>query len=125
MGMRTETRDVLVAGAEEWTCECGRVNVAGLSMCPTCGRRPPRGVATVPTMGPGRQVAEWRPPVRSVRLAFRIIALGVLFHIIVAGLIASGELETNQAIDIGVWGGFLFYGIVLAVVIGPVLATRP
>jgi membrane protease YdiL (CAAX protease family) len=60
-----------------------------------------------------------------VRLAFIVIGLGLVFQIVVGGLVASGQMETNKAINVAVWGGFLFYAIVLAVVVPPALVTRP
>ena len=117
--------DTLTTGAEEWTCACGRRNAAGLSLCPHCGRVPPRGIARQTTLGPRRDVPDWRPKVRAVRLAFGVIFLGFIFQVIVAVRLANGDLETNKAINVGLWGGFIFYAIVLAVVVGPVLSTRP
>jgi len=115
----------LLASAEDWTCACGRTNAAGLSLCPHCGRVPPRGIARQVSVGPTRQVQEYKPKVRAVRLAFRVIALGLVFQIVVGGLVASGHMETNKAINVAVWGGFIFYAIVLMVVVPPALATRP
>ncbi|HEV3354242.1 MAG TPA: type II CAAX endopeptidase family protein [Acidimicrobiales bacterium] len=116
--------DELVTSAEEWTCKCGRVNPAGLSMCPHCGRVPPRGIARQLSVGPTRP-QEYKPRVRVVRLALRIIGLGLVFQIVVGGLVASGRMETNKAIDVAVWGGFIFYAIVLAVVVPNAFVTRP
>ncbi|MBV8297100.1 MAG: CPBP family intramembrane metalloprotease [Acidimicrobiia bacterium] len=115
----------LVTSAENWTCQCGRANAAGLSLCPHCGRVPPRGVARNVSVGPTRDVEEYKPKVRAVRLALRVIALGLVFQIVVGGLEATGHMETNKAINVAVWGGFIFYAIVLAVVLPPALVTRP
>src|SRR5437764_11477318 len=89
--------DTLTTGAEEWTCACGRRNAAGLSLCPHCGRVPPRGIARQTTLGPRRDVPDWRPKVRAVRLAFGVIFLGFIFQVIVAVRLANGDLETNKA----------------------------
>ncbi len=115
----------LVTSAEDWACACGRNNPAGLSMCPHCGRLPPRGIARQVSVGPTRQSHEYKPKVRAVRLALIAIGIGLLFQIIVGGLVASGHMETNRAINVEVWGGFVFYAIVLTVVVPPAFASRP
>ena len=117
--------DALTTAAEEWTCACGRQNAAGLSLCPHCGRVPPRGIARQMTLGPRRGVPDWRPRVRTVRLALLVVGLNILFRIIVAGLVASGQMETNRATSVALWGGLIFYAIVLALVVGPLFTVRP
>jgi len=117
--------DTLTTAAEEWTCACGRRNAAGLSLCPHCGRVPPRGIARQMTLGPRRDVPDWRPRVRTVRLALLVVGLNILFRIIVAGLVASGQMETNRATSVALWGGLIFYAIVLALVVGPLFTVRP
>ena len=117
--------DTLTTAVEDWTCACGRQNAAGLSLCPHCGRIPPRGIARQVTVGPRRDVAEWRPRVRTVRLALLVVGLNIVFRVIVAGLVASGQMETNRATNVALWGGLIFYGVVLALIVGPLFSIRP
>src|SRR4051794_20634197 len=71
----TELAERFTASTEEWTCACGRVNAAGLSLCPYCGRVPPRGVKTVSFVQTDRP--QYRPRVRGVRLAFGVILINI------------------------------------------------
>jgi len=77
------------------------------------------------TLGPRRDVPDWRPRVRTVRLALLVVGLNILFRIIVAGLVASGQIETNRATSVALWGGLIFYPIVLVLVVGPLFSVRP
>ena len=123
--METGLAERFTASAEEWTCECGRVNVAGLSLCPRCGRVPPRGVATLTfdAVGPGRPA--WQPKVRAVRLALGVIGLNILNAAFFLVLVRSGHMEESTAIMLATWLGLAFYGIVLAMMTGPLLTLRP
>jgi membrane protease YdiL (CAAX protease family) len=116
--------DTLTTGVEEWKCACGRVNPAGLSLCPHCGRVPPRGIARQTTVL-HREVDDWRPRVRTIRLALAVVGFNILFRIIVAGLVASGQLETNRATNVALWGGLIFYAFVLLLIVGPLFSVRP
>ena len=123
--METGLAERFTASTEEWTCECGRVNVAGLSLCPRCGRVPPRGVATltIDAIGPGRPA--WAPKVRGVRLAFVVILLNFCLQVVLLSLVAAGHMERSKAITLLMWVGLAFYGVVLAMIAGPLLTLRP
>jgi membrane protease YdiL (CAAX protease family) len=123
--MSTRLAERFTASAEEWTCECGRVNVAGLSLCPRCGRVPPRGVATMvlEPAGPGRP--SWSPKVRGVRLALGVILLNIVLQAFMLGLVQAGHMERSKAITLLMWMGLVFYGVVLAMSAGPLLTLRP
>src|SRR5947209_11372914 len=124
--METGLVDRFTASAEEWTCECGRVNALGLSMCPHCGRVPPRGVAkTTFVLNDRAMRPTWQPRVRAVRLAVGVILLNILLTGSMLALVREGHLEESTAITIGTWLGLLFYGVVLAMMTGPLLTLRP
>src|SRR5207248_6645596 len=107
-GMQTAER--FTASVEEWTCPCGRQNAAGLSMCPHCGRVPPRGVRTITMAGPvpGRPLAP-PPRVRGIRLAVGVILLNILVQGVTIGLVQAGRMERSKAIALGLWLGVAFY----------------
>ena len=121
--MDTELAERLTTSTEEWTCACGRANAAGLSLCPHCGRVPPRGIKTVSLAIPGR--LEYKPRVRGVRLAFGVILLNILTQGFVLGLVQAGRMESSKAIALSMWMGLAFYGVVLGMLAGPMLSLRP
>jgi membrane protease YdiL (CAAX protease family) len=123
--MPTQVDERFIASAEDWICECGRSNVTGLSMCPTCGRRPPRGVATVSMQALDYGRPTWQPKVRAVRLALGVIVLNILQGIFTAILVAAGRLERAEALQLSLFIGLVFYGIVAALLIGPLLTLQP
>lgn len=124
--MATQLEDRFTASAEEWRCECGRMNALGLSMCPHCGRLPPRGVATTTfRMGPGAARTTWEPQVHGVRLAFGVILLNILNAGFFIVLVETGRMEDSTAIMLQTWLALLFYGAVLALMTGPLLTLKP
>ncbi|TMK89384.1 MAG: CPBP family intramembrane metalloprotease [Actinobacteria bacterium] len=124
--MDTGLVDRFTTSAEEWTCECGRLNALGLSLCPHCGRVPPRGVAKTTFVMHGRAMRPtWQPRVRAVRLAVGVILLNILLTGFMLALVREGHIEESTAITIGTWLGLLFYGVVLAMMTGPLLTLRP
>src|SRR5438477_7982865 len=123
--METGLAERFTASAEEWTCECGRVNVAGLSLCPQCGRVPPRGVATLTIDAVGPRRPAWQPKVRAVRLALGVIGLNILNAAFFLVLVRSGHMEASTAIMLATWLGLAFYGIGVAMMTGRLLTLRP
>jgi membrane protease YdiL (CAAX protease family) len=123
--MTTGLAERFTASAEEWTCSCGRVNVAGLSLCPRCGRVPPRGVALIDVgpVGPSRAASS--PKVRGVRLALGVILLNIVLQAFMLGLVEAGHMERSKAITLLMWMGLVFYGVVLAMIAGPLVTLRP
>jgi membrane protease YdiL (CAAX protease family) len=123
--METGLVDRFTTSAEEWTCECGRVNALGLSMCPRCGRVPPRGVAKTTVMMDRAVRPTWQPRVRAVRLAIGVILLNAATTFFLLVLVATGHMEDSTAITLGTFVGLVFYGVVLAMSTGPLLTLRP
>ncbi|MBV8159749.1 MAG: CPBP family intramembrane metalloprotease, partial [Acidimicrobiia bacterium] len=124
--METGLVDRFTASTEEWTCACGRENAVGLSLCPHCGRVPPRGVATTTFVAPpGSTRPTWQPRVRAVRLAVGVILLNIVVQAFIVVLVQQGQLEASTAIPIVTWIGLLFYAVVLAMLTGPLLTLRP
>src|SRR2546423_3383684 len=123
--METGLVDRFTASAEEWTCECGRVNAVGLSMCPRCGRVPPRAVAKTTVMMDRPVRPTWQPRVRGVRLAVGVILLNILTSAFFIALVRTGHMEDSTAITLGTLVGLGFYGVVLAMMTGPLLTLRP
>jgi CAAX protease family protein len=121
--MDTELAERFTASTEQWTCVCGRTNVAGLSMCPHCGRRPPRGVATVSLALPGRPSVQ--PRIRGIRLAVGVIVLNIVNQVVAIVMVRSGHMEPSTAITLVTWLGLAFYGIVLAMITAPLLTLKP
>jgi membrane protease YdiL (CAAX protease family) len=121
--MPIELAERFTASTEEWTCACGRANATGLSLCPHCGRVPPRGVNTISFDLPGR--AEYKPRVRGVRLAFGVILLNIVTQAFVLGLVQAGRMESSKAIALSMWIGLVFYAVVLGMLAGPMLTLRP
>ena len=95
--METGLAERFTASAEEWTCACGRVNVAGLSLCPNCGRVPPRGVATIDVGPAGPSRPAWSPKVRGVRLAVGVIVLNFFLQVFMLALVEGGHMERSKA----------------------------
>lgn len=124
--MQTGLQDRFTASAEEWTCACGRLNAVGLSMCPHCGRMPPRHVAAVTMRTPESHMGLAPPPrVRAVRLAIGVIAINIVQTGLFIALVRSGRMEDSTAITLGTWLGLLFYAVVLAMMTGPLLTLKP
>lgn len=124
--MQTGLQERFTASAEEWTCACGRLNAVGLSMCPHCGRMPPRSVATLTMRMPEHHVqAMPKPRVRAVRLAIGVIVLNIVQTGFFIALVRTGRMEDNTAITLGTWLGLLFYAVVLAMMTGPLLTLKP
>jgi membrane protease YdiL (CAAX protease family) len=124
--MSTGLEDRFTASTEEWQCECGRVNAVGLSMCPRCGRMPPRGVATTTFAMPAGATRPTRQPrVRAVRLAIGVILLNILNTGFFIVLVRTGHMEDSTAITLATWMGLAFYGVVLMLMTGPLLTLRP
>jgi membrane protease YdiL (CAAX protease family) len=124
--MATQLEDRFTASTEEWRCECGRVNAVGLSMCPRCGRMPPRGVATTTVAIPAGHMRALAPPkVRAVRLAIGVIVLNIVTTGFLIALVRTGQMEDSTAITLGTLLGLVFYAVVLAMMTGPLLTLRP
>jgi len=123
--MSAQLEERFTAGAEDWHCDCGRVNVAGLSMCPRCGRRPPRGIATVTIESGVFARPTWQPKVRGVRLAFGVIVLNIAQQVFTLILVAGGRLESNQAIQLSLFMSIVFYAVVVGMLTGPLLTLQP
>lgn len=124
--MQTGLQDRFTAGAEEWTCACGRLNAIGLSMCPHCGRMPPRNVATLTMRMPEGHVQLMpKPRVRAVRLAIGVIVLNIAQTAFFIALVRGGQMEDSTAITLGTLLGLLFYAVVLAMMTGPLLTLKP
>src|SRR4051812_28525576 len=124
--MATQLEDRFTASTEEWRCECGRVNAVGLSMCPRCGRMPPRGVATTTSAMSGPAVRPtWQPRLRPILLAGGVIVLNIANTIFFVVLVETGRMEDSTAITLQTVLGLVFYGVVLGMMTGALLTVRP
>ncbi|MBV9411496.1 MAG: CPBP family intramembrane metalloprotease [Acidimicrobiia bacterium] len=124
--MATRLDDQFTASAEEWRCACGRLNAVGLSLCPHCGRVPPRGVATTTFAATaGAMRPTWKPRVRALRLAFGVILLNIANTVFFIVLVETGHMEDSTAIAVQTALGLVFYGVVLGMMSGALLTLRP
>ncbi|MDQ1373635.1 MAG: hypothetical protein QOJ09_973, partial [Actinomycetota bacterium] len=116
--MATELVDRAPVDMDEWACACGRVVPRGISLCPTCGRPSPYGDWIQPLPRAPRQV-------RGIRLAFGVIGLNVVTQAVMLAMVSAGRMDSGRAITLAMWIGLGFYGVVLAMLAGPLLSLRP
>jgi membrane protease YdiL (CAAX protease family) len=60
-----------------------------------------------------------------VRLAFGVIGANIVYQLFLAALVVGGQLQSDRALSLTLWGAFVFYGITLAVIVGPLFVLRP
>jgi membrane protease YdiL (CAAX protease family) len=116
--MSTGLADRPAIDIDAWDCRCGHRCPLGISLCPKCGRPSPYGEVFVPSpRGPKK--------IRSIRLALGVILLNVISQIVMVVLVHAGRMETSRAINLGIWMGLGFYGLVLVIIAGPLTTLRP
>jgi len=122
--MNTALADRPTISGDQWFCACGRANANGVTLCPGCGRVPPRGAKAVVDDRPDGR-APSLPGVRGVRLAVGVIFLNIVLQAVTLVMVSTGRMETSTAIALATWLGVGFYGVVLAMITGPLLLLRP
>jgi membrane protease YdiL (CAAX protease family) len=103
---------------ELWACACGKSFPIAIGLCPWCSRPGPNFTpADLPPHRPRR--------VRGVRLAFGVVLLNVLFQIITVVMVVSGRMDGDEAINLSLWSGLVFYVLVGVVIASPLESLRP
>jgi membrane protease YdiL (CAAX protease family) len=116
--MPTALADPVAIEVDEWDCRCGHRCPRGISMCPKCGRPSPYGdFISVARRAPRK--------IRSIRLALLVIGLNVISQVAMVVMVHEGRMETSRAINLGIWMGLGFYGLVLLIIAGPLTTLRP